>query len=152
MIADGFDAPRIVGISFRFSHTSENEQFHSLRLSYWPKRVSYRFEGAEVRGMVATIDHNHHIHRGYLCNQDGERRRHRVFQQRSGRFDIKDVKEPKSYSYECRILGLVMQLAMGAEVSARAKCASYDPVALAPTIGGIPPSTADLVNSHISRL
>ena len=49
--------------------------------------------------MLAILDHNHHIQRGYRESVAGEKQYHRVWRRRSRRWDVVPKKIEKNYSY-----------------------------------------------------
>lgn len=136
----------------RFSHTSQNEGFNSLRLTYCSKRIGYKFEAAEIRGYLAAIDHNHHIGREVLVNENGFVRMKRKWQARSCRWSVVPCKVEKDYKFAACLLTQTMLYARGAvDVSANDSMPSFDPCTIAPTMSGCPPETKVLEKLHCSR-
>ncbi len=120
---------------------------------YWPKRVTYGFESAEVRGYLAAIDYNHHCQRKIAMKPDGTPRLHRKYQPRSARWSVAYERVPKNYSYLPSLIEMSLQMAAGnVKVAQRAENASYNPKEIAPTLAGVPPSSSSLAAAHFSRL
>lgn len=118
---------------------------------YWPKRVTYQFEGAEVRGMLAAIDYNHHCNRN-VAESDGIKRVHRKHQNRSNRWSVAYTKENKDYSYLPTLIEMCLEVAASnAKPADRAANPSFNPKELEPTVCGVPPSTKQLFTNHVSR-
>jgi hypothetical protein len=119
---------------------------------YWPKRVTYAFESAEVRGYMAAIDHNHHCQRTIATKADGTPRLHRKYQPRSARWSVAYARIPKNYSYLPTLIDMCIEVAAGnVKVSGRAERPSYNPMEIAPTLAGVPPESSVLASSHFSR-
>jgi hypothetical protein len=118
-----------------------------------PKRTSFCFEAMEVRGKLAILDHNFHLHRGYKRHADGNVHLHQSFNEKSKRECARLVKENKTYPYVDPLIAMAMRFAMQGTPS-QFVGAEYDPTMLAPTIRGAgfqSTSTAELLEKHVSR-
>jgi hypothetical protein len=56
---------------YNFRRTGELEIFQNLILMYASKRHSYRPPPYRVRNLLAALDHNSHVERPAILNQNG---------------------------------------------------------------------------------
>jgi hypothetical protein len=56
---------------YNFRSTGELEIFQNVILMYASKRYSYRPPAYMVRNLLAALDHNSHVERPVIMNQNG---------------------------------------------------------------------------------
>ena len=139
-----------------FRHTYDLENFHSMKLSYLPKRTSFGFATMEIRTLIAALDHNFHLHQEYLQHfGDGENlfllQRH--FNKHSAEESAAAIRAPKDYAYQPCVPLLAMFYASHPEsVPRELRHATFDPRDLAPTIRGKRSKPTDQLQlEHILR-
>jgi hypothetical protein len=136
-----------------FRHTYDVESLNALRLSYLPKRTSFRFEAMEAKSLLVLLDHNFHLHRKYKTHANGFPQLHRKFNSKSKKECVRGVKENKSYPYIGPLVALTECFAINGATQQFLN-ASFDPTTLAPTIRGQSfqsTSSTNLLAQHISR-
>ena len=60
-----------------------------------------------ARILLAALDHNHHLERGYIEGSEGPRQ-HRVFRKRTKKWDTVPIKAAKTYPYMEKLLMSVL--------------------------------------------
>lgn len=138
-----------------FRSTAELENFQNHILMYAAKRYSYTPPVYRARNLLAALDYNQHAGRGCQLNRDGSKRYQRLFNKKSSRWTVVEVKTAKEYGHIRPLLNLVVssRLEDNVGMQKRATLEHDDPRRLSRTLARVPPpSTKDLVDQKKSRL
>ena len=146
------------------------EAFHSLLLSYCPKRTAYRLvkitpasrlvnmtsrnEAYLARTQLAVLDHNAHCDRQVATTAKGEQRYHRKYRKQSKNWDVTPVKTRKEYKYIPELIAAIFQAHKESDNSLKSKKRLREdhPVHIQHTIAHRPPDhTADIATKKRSR-
>ncbi len=107
---------------------------------YAPKRLAFTFGGMKARSKLAAIDHNHHLHRPYATDENGQQCITRRWSKRAKRWKVVLIKDTKEYSYILILQSLVLQSRSEEKgrVHLRRVIPDSDPRWILPTIASVP--------------
>ncbi len=89
--------------------TGSLESYHSLILSYAPKRLHFPYAGQQTRLQLAALDHNHNVDRDLVRDSAGNPIVRLVFSKARKDWFVRNVYESKTYNYLFEILHKIME-------------------------------------------
>lgn len=92
-----------------FCHTGPLESYHSLILSYAPKRLHFPYAGQQTRLQLAALDHNHNVDRDFAKDSTGNPIVRQVFSKARKGWILRNVYEGKTYTYLNEILHKIVE-------------------------------------------
>lgn len=92
-----------------FCLTGDLESYHSMLLSYCPKRVFYPYTGMQARLTLAALDYNHNVDRSQVTDSAGNPIVRQVFSKARKEWVLRNVYKGKEYSYLNEIVHKVVE-------------------------------------------
>ncbi|KAK0143364.1 hypothetical protein N1851_018511 [Merluccius polli] len=136
-----------------FRSTAEFESFHNHILMYASKRFSFTPPVYSARTLLAGLDYNYHVHRPVQRKSDGSIGYGKVFNKKSRKWSLYTMKVDKDYAYIPDLQKAILRSRTTAHkgMPRQRTLRPDDPRQLGVLCGVPPPSTEELLKTHISR-
>ncbi|KAK0151929.1 hypothetical protein N1851_006699 [Merluccius polli] len=136
-----------------FRSTAELESFHNHILMYASKRFSFTPPVYSARTLLAGLDYNYHVHRPVQRKSDGSIGYGKVFNKKSRKWSLYTMKVDKDYAYIPDLQKAILRSRTTAHkgMPRQRTLRPDDPRQLGVLCGVPPPSTEELLKTHISR-
>ncbi|KAK0142690.1 hypothetical protein N1851_019380 [Merluccius polli] len=134
-----------------FRSTAELESFHNHILMYASKRFSFTPPVYSARTLLAGLDYNYNVHRPVQRKSDGSIGYGKVFNKKSRKWSLYTMKVDYAYIPDLQKAILRSRTTAHKGMPRQRTLRPDDPRQLGVLCGVPPPSTEELLKTHISR-